>query len=118
MAAELPLRGKLRAEAKTFSIDERTLKVIYRCFCALSTTCKSSRLFNPVTPELPRARRMGKTERQTARVQLGAYFRPRIRRRALRALPLHPRASTFSALLVTFGAARRQTPISRVSHYC
>ena len=61
MAAELPLRGKLRAEATFFFIDQRILEVGYQCFCALPTACKCSRLFNPVTPELPRARRVGKT---------------------------------------------------------
>ena len=44
---------------------------------------------------------------QTARVLLGAYFRHRIRRRALRAPSLDPR--TFP---------NRQAPISRVRNYC
>ena len=35
VAAELPLRGKLRAGATTFSIDQRILEVICRCFRAL-----------------------------------------------------------------------------------
>ena len=35
VVAELPLRGKLRAEATTFFIDQRILEVIYRCFRAL-----------------------------------------------------------------------------------
>ena len=39
VAAELPLRGKLRAEATTFFIDQRTLEVIYRCLRALFVQC-------------------------------------------------------------------------------
>ena len=35
VAAELPLRGKLRAEATTFSIDQRILEVLYQCLRAL-----------------------------------------------------------------------------------
>jgi len=35
VAAELPLRGKLRAEATTFSIDQRILEVFYQCLRAL-----------------------------------------------------------------------------------
>ena len=35
VAAELPLRGKLRAQAKTFFIDQRILEVIYQCLRAL-----------------------------------------------------------------------------------
>ena len=49
-----------------------------------------------------------KLDVQTALVLLGAYLRPRIRRRALRARPLHPRTTC------EVGASRRQTPISRV----
>ena len=35
VAAELPLRGKLRAEATTFFITQRTVEVIYQCLRAL-----------------------------------------------------------------------------------
>jgi len=35
VAAELPLRGKLRAEATTFFIDQRTLELIYQSLRAL-----------------------------------------------------------------------------------
>jgi len=35
VAAELPLRGKLRAEATTFFIDQRILEVVYQCLQAL-----------------------------------------------------------------------------------
>ena len=35
VAAELPLRGKLRAEATTFSIDECILEVLYQCLQTL-----------------------------------------------------------------------------------
>ena len=52
---------------------------------------ESSRLFNPVKLELPRARRVGKTEEANSGVLLGACVRPRIRRRALRAPSLDPR---------------------------
>ena len=37
VAAKLPLRGKLRAEATAFSIDQRILEEIYQLFCALPT---------------------------------------------------------------------------------
>ena len=42
---------------------------------------------------------------QTTRVLLGAWQRPRIRRRALRALPLHPRTTCMK------GASRREIPL-------
>jgi hypothetical protein len=35
VAAELPLRGKLRAEAKIFPIVQRILEVLYQCFQTL-----------------------------------------------------------------------------------
>ena len=35
VAAELPLRGKLRAEATPFSIVQRILEIVYQCFRAL-----------------------------------------------------------------------------------
>ena len=37
VAAELPLRGKLRAEATTVSIDQRILEVVYQYLRVLST---------------------------------------------------------------------------------
>ena len=35
VAAELPLRGKIRAAATIFSIDERILEVLYQCLQTL-----------------------------------------------------------------------------------
>jgi hypothetical protein len=35
VAAELPLRGKFRAEATTFFIDKRILELLYPCFRAV-----------------------------------------------------------------------------------
>ena len=35
VAAELPLRGKLRAEATILSIDQRILEVLYQCLQTL-----------------------------------------------------------------------------------
>ena len=57
VAAELPLRGKLRAKATIFSIDQLILEVLYQCLQTLlrDYTIKVS------GPELPRARRVGKT---------------------------------------------------------
>ena len=63
-------------------------------------------------PNCPVLNPWAKLEAQTTRVLLGACVRPRIRRRALRARPLHPRTTC------EVGASRRQTPISRIRTYC
>ena len=73
---------------------------------------ESSRLFNPVTPELPRAQPMGKTGRANRACSSGcvaATSNP-----AARAARAVPRPMNFSKR----GASRRQTPISRVRTYC
>ena len=71
-----------------------------------------SRLFNPVTPEYPRARRVGHpiyTNRACSAGCVCSTSNP-----AARAARAVPRPTNFFKR----GASRRQTPISRVSHYC
>ena len=108
VAAELPLRGKLRAEATIFSIDQRILEVVYQCLQALLYRAQSY----VETLELPRARRMGKSggaDRVFSAGCVAATSNP-----AARAARAVPRPTNFSKR----GASRRQTPICRVSHYC
>ena len=73
---------------------------------------ESSRLFNPVKLELPRAQPMGKTVRAdracSARCLLPTS------NPAARAARAVPRPTNFSKRC----ASRRQTPISRVRTYC
>ena len=88
VAAELPLRGKLRAKATTISIDQRILEVLYQRLHALFCT----------TPNCPVLDPWAKLQRQTARVLLGACVRPRIRRRALRGPSLDSRTFPIVAL--------------------
>jgi len=73
---------------------------------------ESSRLFNPVTPELPRARRLGKSGR--ADRACSARCLPPTSNPSARAARAVPRPTDFSKR----DASRRQTSISRVSHYC
>ena len=73
---------------------------------------ESSRLFNPVTLELPRARRMGKTGEANRACSAGCVCPTS--NPAARAARAVPRPTNFSKR----GASRRQTPISRLSHYC
>jgi len=91
VAAEVPLRGKLHAEATTFFIDQRILEVIYQRFQTLLLLglilCWHARIAPCST--------RGQNRTCRPRVLLGAWQRPRIRRRALRAPPLHPRTSCF-----------------------
>ena len=108
VAAELPLRGKLRTEATIFSTDPLILEVFYQCLQALFV----QDLSYPGGPELPRARRMGKTvvpDRACSARCLPPTSNP-----AARAARAVPRPTNFSKR----GASRRQAPICRVSHYC
>ena len=71
-----------------------------------------SRLFNPVKPELPRARRVGKTGRADRACSAGCVCPTS--NPAARAARAVARPTNFSKR----GASRRQTPISRVRTYC
>ena len=68
-------------------------------------------MFNPSGPELPRARRMGKSGRADRACSAGCLLPTS--NPAARAARAVPRPTNFSKR----GASRRQTPISRVSHY-
>ena len=87
VAAELPLRGKLRAKATIFSTHPLILQVPLPMLACTVCTGKS----NNLAPNCPVLNPWAKLYVQTALVLLGAYFRPRIRRRALRAPFLDPR---------------------------
>ena len=95
VAAEVPLRGKLRAEATIISTHPLIPQVPLPMLACTVCTGKSNNLAAPNCPVL---NPWGILYMQTTRVLLGACVRPRIRRRALRTPSLDPRASTFSAL--------------------
>ena len=108
VAAELPLRGKLRAEAITFLIDQRILEVIYQCLRALFI----QGLILCWRPRIAPCSTRGQNCRANRACSAGcvaATSNPSAR--AARAVP---RPTNYSKR----GASRRQTPISRVSHYC
>ena len=101
VAAELPLRGKLRAEATTFPPTHSSCKCLYECLQALLYRDLSY----PVTPELPRAQPMGKTGRADRACSAGCVCpTSNPAARAARAVPTPTR-------IVLFGAARREIPL-------
>ena len=67
------------------------------------TVCTGINIMLP-RPNCPVLNPWAKLYALTARVLLGAYLRPRIRRRALRAVPRPTR-------IVLFGNARREIPL-------
>ena len=84
VAAEVPLRGKLRAEATHFQPTHSSCtSACKHCYTGINLILSSRNcpVLNP----------WGILYMQTALVLLGAWQRPRIRRRALRAPSLDPR---------------------------
>ena len=84
VAAEVPLRGKLRAEATHFPPTHSSCTIACKhCYTGINLMLSA--------PNCPVLNQWGILYALTASVLLGAYFRPRIRRRALRAPSLDPR---------------------------
>ena len=84
VAAEVPLRGKLRAEATHFQPTHSSCTIACKhCYTGINLILAA--------PNCPVLNPWAKVDVQTGIVLLGAYFRPRIRRRALRAPSLDPR---------------------------
>ena len=92
VAAEVPLRGKLRAEIQNFHPPTPPAS-------AFTNSCKhccTGINLMLSAPNCPVLNPWAEVDVQTALVLLGACVRPRIRRRALRARPLHPRTTCVS----------------------
>ena len=91
VAAEVPLRGKLRAEATHFPPTHSSCTIACKhCFTGINLILSR--------PNCPVLNPWGILYIQTTRVLLGACVRPRIRRRALRAPSLDPRTFPNAAL--------------------
>ena len=108
VAAELTLRGKLRAEATIFSTYPFFLELVYQWL----QTLLRDYIIKVGGPELPRARRVGHPIYPNHACSVGCVCSTS--NPAARAARAVPRPTDFSER----GASRRQTPISRVSHYC
>ena len=108
VAAELPLRGKLRAEATIFSTDECILEVLYECLQTLLRDYIIKGCHARIAPCSTHGQNCRRLLRRSAGCLLPTS------NPAARAARAVPRPTNISKR----GALRRQTPISRVRTYC